>query len=205
MGDPKTKINKSPSIIAQNAETKNKPIIKVDGNMVAIFETLDIDGDGKLNFDDFTNAAFCQSEDLQKDIFRAMDKDEDGLIDLEEFSKAYTALSAVANPEYKMVVPSAPSYDLSRANSGIPHAFSEGLSNLEGKIVGNNVHENELAAWLRYIEEEYYTKYYPLFIRNGCETMEIMKSLTDKDLCALGIDKLGHRRKLLIELQKYRK
>ena len=45
-------------------------------------------------------------------------------------------------------------------------------------------------------------KYLILFIKNGFEDVSSIKILTDKDLIKMGVDKLGHRKKILYALNK---
>ena len=60
----------------------------------------------------------------------------------------------------------------------------------------------EIQNFLMGIGTDYAVAYYQLFIRNGFDTMELLKTLTDDDLRnEIGISKLGHRRKILMECQ----
>ena len=60
----------------------------------------------------------------------------------------------------------------------------------------------EIQDFLMGIGTDYAVAYYQLFIRNGFDTMELVKTLTDDDLRnEIGISKLGHRRKILMECQ----
>lgn len=45
-------------------------------------------------------------------------------------------------------------------------------------------------------------QYLPLFIRNGYDDMEIVREMTDSELSQIGIDKIGHRKKMLKYLHK---
>ena len=60
----------------------------------------------------------------------------------------------------------------------------------------------EIQNFLMRIGTDYAVAYYQLFIRNGFDTMELLKTLTEDDLRnEIGISKLGHRRKILMECQ----
>lgn len=63
--------------------------------------------------------------------------------------------------------------------------------------------EDEVATWLKSIGDEYYDKYYPLFMQNGFDKLKLIETLTDNDLRnELGITKLGHRRNLQMAIQR---
>lgn len=64
---------------------------------------------------------------------------------------------------------------------------------------------DEIGVWLKSIGEEYYTEYYGLFIQNGFNKTDDLcfQCLNESDLKnVIGIDKMGHRRKILMEIQK---
>eukprot|EP01084_Bolivina_argentea_P161225 280698_1 len=111
------------------------------------------------------------------------------------------------------IVPTAPDYNNvmvvvgSTENPGdVPPAY-EGIG--EGDVhvgVGNeyvNNEENEVGKWLIFVGDVFYSDYYKLFVDNGFDTMDVVKTLTDYDLeSVIGISKVGHRRKLMLEIQK---
>eukprot|EP01084_Bolivina_argentea_P078890 143164_1 len=44
-------------------------------------------------------------------------------------------------------------------------------------------------------------RYFEMFKRNGFDTMDTIKTLTNQDLIDIGVDKLGHRKIILAQLQ----
>ena len=119
-----------------------------------------------------------------------------------------------APPAYDMgmdvvVAPSAPTEDFNELppgyNATIVGGSEGGITIVTNENINGNdiVDRNEVQIWLKQIGDEYYTDYYGLFLKNGFDTMELMKTLNDNDLKdVIGIDKLGHRRKLLMEIEK---
>ena len=63
-----------------------------DDNIFVIFQTLDLDGTGKINFDEFKAGCFAQTEEEQIETFNKMDKDGDGFINYQEFKEAFQTL-----------------------------------------------------------------------------------------------------------------
>jgi len=62
---------------------------------------------------------------------------------------------------------------------------------------------DEVGAWLRRVGEMYYTEYHVLFVRNGFDSMDMVRTLTESDLqTVIGVNKLGHRRKLMMEIRR---
>ena len=63
--------------------------------------------------------------------------------------------------------------------------------------------DDEISVWLKRIGQEYYEDYYGLFIQNGFYKTDVLRTLNDDSLKNLiGIEKMGHRRKILMEIQK---
>ena len=50
--------------------------------------------------------------------------------------------------------------------------------------------------------EDYNDKYIGLMIENGFDSLDIIKTLENQDLVDIGVDKLDHRKKIMIEIQK---
>ena len=77
----------------------------------------------------------------------------------------------------------------------------------EEQMLWDAAHEDfervaEIQNFLMGIGTDYAVAYYQLFIRNGFDTIELVKTLTDDDLKnEIGISKLGHRRKILMQCQ----
>lgn len=74
----------------------------------------------------------------------------------------------------------------------------------EGVGITMNVEEvNEVGAWLKSVGDEYYDQYYDAFVLNGFDSVDVLGTLTDYDLeFVVGVKKMGHRRKLMMEIQK---
>ena len=106
---------------------------------IAIFQALDADGTGKVNYEEFKKGcAFQQIDEVQKDVFMNMDEEGDGFLDFQEFKKAYQILiEPVSAPKYDMILPSAPS---------MSSAFVPGYNNQnhsEGVIKHDNINQGE--------------------------------------------------------------
>eukprot|EP01084_Bolivina_argentea_P255542 429839_1 len=67
----------------------------------------------------------------------------------------------------------------------------------------SNRNTDEIKLWLKSIDETYYTNYFHVFVQNGFDSMELIKTLSDQDLKEIGVDKMGHRRKIKIEIDNY--
>ena len=50
--------------------------------------------------------------------------------------------------------------------------------------------------------EDYNDRYIGLMIENGFDSLDIIKTLTIQDLVDIGVDKLGHRKKIINEIRK---
>ena len=70
-------------------------------------------------------------------------------------------------------------------------------SNQSGKI---NHKKTELHKWFKY--EVCLEEYYDLFIKNGFEELNTLISINMNDLVSLGINKLGHRIKIMQSIAK---
>ena len=77
----------------------------------------------------------------------------------------------------------------------------------EGKLGGGDVTVTvdgstgfELDKWLISMDNKY-SVYLELFTKNGFDKKDVIKTMTDDDLKSIGIDKLGHRRKILMKIQ----
>jgi len=49
---------------------------------------------------------------------------------------------------------------------------------------------------------EHMDKYIALFIQNGYDTLAIIQTVTEQDLIDIGVDLMGHRKKILVEIQQ---
>jgi len=73
---------------------------------------------------------------------------------------------------------------------------------------GDQAHEDEydqrfaLKAWFQ--NQVKLGQYFDVFVENGLEDMQIVSDLTDNELNLIGVTKLGHRKKILSEIQKYK-
>eukprot|EP00486_Rosalina_sp_Unknown_P003213 CAMPEP_0201573050 /NCGR_PEP_ID=MMETSP0190_2-20130828/16683_1 /ASSEMBLY_ACC=CAM_ASM_000263 /TAXON_ID=37353 /ORGANISM="Rosalina sp." /LENGTH=250 /DNA_ID=CAMNT_0047999541 /DNA_START=480 /DNA_END=1232 /DNA_ORIENTATION=+ len=62
--------------------------------------------------------------------------------------------------------------------------------------------ESSLYLWLK--NDVKLDEYYETFIENGLEDMSIITALTEKELDLIGITKLGHKIKIIQEINKYK-
>lgn len=77
--------------------------------------------------------------------------------------------------------------------------YSEGVITSEGGITSDN--SDLVKAFLMGIERSFCEEYYELFLNQGIDSMELVRSLSDEELKQIGIQKLGHRKKILMALQ----
>ena len=75
---------------------------------------------------------------------------------------------------------------------------SEGLNERHN----NALNEQKVQRWLRSLGNTYYNDYYQLFIDHGWDEMNLIVTMNDEDLKQIGIDKSGHRRKIILEIAK---
>ena len=109
----------------------------------------------------------------------------------------YTAVETDAPPPYD----AAPAYD--ETAEMLPTESAPGTT--EGVADGYHVQKgDDVKGFLNSIGSEYVDEYYQLFVDNGFDTMELLRTLSDEDLVAVGVSKMGHRRKILMECQKKR-
>ena len=205
-----------PQINLQQLNDNNDPNINnEDDNILAIFKTLDLDGTGKISFEEFKAGTFDKSEQAQRDAFQNMDKDGTGFLHFHEFKEAYKILMTPPPPKYDMVLPTAPSFSAAPSLQSIPPPGTSNNNN--NKPIHNGpgwspqgsfaIREesngnNEVGVFLKSIDEDFYTDYYYLFNSNGFDKMEALRTLTDNDLRRLGVEKEGHRRLILKEIEK---
>jgi len=63
--------------------------------------------------------------------------------------------------------------------------------------------QSEVAAWLTAMGPTYCTEYLHLFEKQGFDSLDVISTLTEEDLrLEIGVSKLGHRRKMLMEIEK---
>ena len=124
---------------------------------------------------------------------------------------AYDVPPGYAPPAYDEmdVVPSAPTESVGVAAPGTetvaaddypiataPTGYDEGGSVLDGGSGGD-----EVSAFLNGMGSLYFDEYYRLFMDNGFDTMELIRTLTEDELKnEIGILKLGHRRKIWLQI-----
>eukprot|EP01084_Bolivina_argentea_P260972 440885_1 len=76
------------------------------------------------------------------------------------------------------------------------------LSTEQNEIVEIIENKNVKQWFQQHFDAVYYNNYYTLFMANGLDTMEIITATTMDDLVSIGIKKLGHRKKIMIEINK---
>ena len=77
-----------------------------------------------------------------------------------------------------------------------PAGYSEGISTA-------NVSESDpIKAFLMEIGRDFCSEYYQLFMNQGFDSVELMWTMSEEDLKEIGIQKLGHRRKIMMALQR---
>ena len=64
----------------------------------------------------------------------------------------------------------------------------------------------DLTSWFEAgidgLEDDDKKKYVNIFIENGCENVVVIKGLTDQDLEKMGVGKLGHRKAILMAIER---
>ena len=65
--------------------------------------------------------------------------------------------------------------------------------------------QSAVALWLNGLRPTFCSEYLHLFVESRFDNMEIVATMTDFDLRSIGISKLGHRRQMLMELDKMSK
>ena len=98
-----------------------------------------------------------------------------------------------------------PSYnDTANALSAAPPAYGvTGGYGVDGAATGyseGTMMSNPVKAFLMEIGRDFCSEYYQLFMNQGFDSMELMRTLSEEDLKEIGIDKLGHRRKIMMAL-----
>lgn len=63
--------------------------------------------------------------------------------------------------------------------------------------------KNNLYSWLKN-DVNLFDEYYDIFIQNGLDDMTTVCALTDKELDLIGIHKIGHKIKIIQEINKYK-
>ena len=93
---------------------------------------------------------------------------------------------------------------MNKDNKEKPNKEMNGASNyrsIEGEPDIDD--KDEVAIWLKSIDDEYYDKYYQSFMQNGFDKLKLIQTLTDNDLRnEIGINKLGHRRNVQMAIQR---
>ena len=60
--------------------------------------------------------------------------------------------------------------------------------------------QEKVQKWLA--EQVRLPQYFELFVKEGFDELEVIKHITKQDLIAMGIDKLGHQRKIIQNAEK---
>lgn len=78
------------------------------------------------------------------------------------------------------------------------------MNGREGEFIPREHHQNYNAADMRvdnvvykWLDNIGLSQHYNLFMRNGIEDMETIMTLSKEDLSSIGVDKLGHRNKIM--------
>ena len=72
-------------------------------------------------------------------------------------------------------------------------------------MVDAAMENDEVGVWLREINIKYFDEYYHCFVDNGFDTERVIKTMTDDDLRDIGVNKMGHRRILMEEIDRLRR
>ena len=75
---------------------------------------------------------------------------------------------------------------------------SEGLNERRDDAVN----EQQVQRWFPSLGNTYYNDYYRMFIDNGFDEMNLIVTMNDNELQQIGINKIGHRKKILLEIEK---
>jgi len=102
--------------------------------------------------------------------------------------------------------PELPSYDAVVAPPAFTSSAVTAGNEIDGAFTGNRApvlasESDSVKAFLLNIGAVFCEEYYPLFLNQGFDSMELVRTLSDGDLKEIGICKLGHRRKILMALQ----
>lgn len=60
----------------------------------------------------------------------------------------------------------------------------------------------EQESIIRWLTEMDFQEYIKLFFDNGFDSIEVIKAITEEDLTKMGISKPGHRKKILLSVNK---
>jgi len=74
-------------------------------------------------------------------------------------------------------------------------ALAQRLNETVGGIDGNDSSKQEVQEWLK--EKVKLPQYFQVFVQQGFDDLDSIKDVTKDDLNAMGIDKVGHQRKIL--------
>ncbi len=67
----------------------------------------------------------------------------------------------------------------------------------------NGLDKQKIKLFLKNIDESYVDEYYELFIQNGIDHIDVIKTITIDDLKAIGVNKLGHRNRMMAQIIKH--
>merc|ERR1712228_673622 len=132
-----------------------------------------------------------QIDDMQNEIFELKNK-------------------LMNNQDYKMDEP-VPVYQISPMNSPTQQTMisfddedeqKQSILHTNDKVVvvESNMNRNEVKEWLS--TKCLLPQYYDLFIENGIEDLSVIQLLAESDILDLGINKLGHKLKIVHEIKK---
>merc|ERR1712113_955531 len=75
------------------------------------------------------------------------------------------------------------------------------IEKMKGSLCDDKISQNErIKIWLT--ENVRLPIYYDLLINNGYDDMESIRDITDNDLLQIGVDKIGHRKKIIKHAQQ---
>eukprot|EP01084_Bolivina_argentea_P198932 340489_1 len=60
----------------------------------------------------------------------------------------------------------------------------------------------DIKYWLKVVDEIHYEEYYTLFVKNGYDSMSVIKTMNEQELVQIGINKVGHRKKIILAVDK---
>merc|ERR1712228_802061 len=137
----------------------------------------------------------------------AIKLDHDALTEWELFD---VSVIDYMNNESDQLVPSAPTINLNyNENDEQPPAYDgyEGAQIAPGATAGHVVnveYGSEIEHWLKSIGPQFYDYYYSVFVDNGFDSKVCLLTMSDDDLQAIGVSKLGHRKALSSKIEEMR-
>merc|ERR1712181_91708 len=102
---------------------------------------------------------------------------------------------ASAPPEYE----APPDYEAVNVPLTSDTAAGIATASIVGAAEGGT---DEVRQFLNEVDAGFVEEYYALFMDQGFDSMEVIRTLSDEDLKEIGISKMGHRRKILMGFQR---